>query len=186
MSQYLPVIVLVVLAILFGAHHVRRVATAGSPAAIVCEDGAVRERHRAEPRAARAVPGQLLRRRDAVHHVRHRDHLPLPVRGRTRELGTYGFVAILIFSALFFLTFVYEVARGGLDWGPLQRSRNLDVDARVVTPERTRRRRSGASAPKVVRHPRRRRSDGTRQPTSARTAWPGCRTTSSRAASRSS
>ena len=56
----------------------------------------------------------------------------------TREaLGVYGFVAILIFSALFFLTFVYEVARGGLDWGPLQRSRNLGVDARMVTPERT-------------------------------------------------
>ena len=56
----------------------------------------------------------------------------------TREaLGVFGFVAILIFSALFFLTFVYEVARGGLDWGPLQRSRNLDVDARMVTPERT-------------------------------------------------
>ena len=49
----------------------------------------------------------------------------------------YGFVAILLFSALFFLTFVYEVARGGLDWGPLQRSRNLGVDARMVTPERT-------------------------------------------------
>ena len=46
----------------------------------------------------------------------------------------YGFVAILIFSALFFLTFVYEVARGGLDWGPLQRSRNLDVDASAWSP----------------------------------------------------
>ena len=53
------------------------------------------------------------------------------------ELGIYGFVAILIFSALFFLTFVYEVARGGLDWGPLQRFRNLDVDARAMAPERT-------------------------------------------------
>src|SRR3954452_24732250 len=31
------------------------------------------------------------------------------------DVGTYGFVAILIFSVLFFLTFVYEVARGGLD-----------------------------------------------------------------------
>jgi len=53
------------------------------------------------------------------------------------ELGLYGFVAILIFSALFFVTFVYEVARGGLDWGPLQRLRNLDVDARAFNPERT-------------------------------------------------
>ncbi len=53
------------------------------------------------------------------------------------ELGTYGFVAIVIFSALFFLTFVYEVARGGLDWGPLQRSRNMESDASVVSAERT-------------------------------------------------
>ena len=37
-------------------------------------------RHRAEPRAAGALPGQLLRRRDALHHVRHRDHLRVPVR----------------------------------------------------------------------------------------------------------
>ena len=53
------------------------------------------------------------------------------------ELGTYGFVAIVIFSVLFFVTFVYEVARGGLDWGPLQRTRDLAEDAAQVTPERT-------------------------------------------------
>ena len=38
---------------------------------------------------------------------------------------------------LFFLTFVYEVARGGLDWGPLQRSRHLADDAALVGPQRT-------------------------------------------------
>ena len=43
----------------------------------------------------------------------------------------------MIFSVLFFLTFVYEVARGGLDWGPLQRIRDLVADARQVSPERT-------------------------------------------------
>jgi NADH-quinone oxidoreductase subunit A len=53
------------------------------------------------------------------------------------ELGTYGFVAIIIFSVLFFLTFVYEVARGGLDWGPLKRSRDLAADAAQVSPQRT-------------------------------------------------
>ncbi|MBA3288237.1 MAG: NADH-quinone oxidoreductase subunit A [Acidimicrobiia bacterium] len=53
------------------------------------------------------------------------------------SLGLYGFVAIVVFSVLFFLTFVYEVARGGLDWGPLQRSRNLESAAAVVSPERT-------------------------------------------------
>jgi NADH-quinone oxidoreductase subunit A len=53
------------------------------------------------------------------------------------ELGVYGFVAILFFSVLFFLTFVYEVARGGLDWGPLHRWRDMRSDAALVSPERT-------------------------------------------------
>jgi NADH-quinone oxidoreductase subunit A len=52
------------------------------------------------------------------------------------ELGIYGFVAIVIFSALFFLTFVYEVARGGLDWGPLRRSRPVVPDE-AISAERT-------------------------------------------------
>ena len=58
----------------------RRTSAASSPAA--------------EP--AGAVPGQLLHRRHAVHHVRHRDHLRLPVRGAALvRSGSYGFVAIL-------------------------------------------------------------------------------------------
>jgi NADH-quinone oxidoreductase subunit A len=53
------------------------------------------------------------------------------------SLGFYGFWAILAFSVIFFLTFVYEVARGGLDWGPLQSYRNLEAEAAMVSPERT-------------------------------------------------
>ena len=52
-------------------------------------------------------------------------------------LGAYGFWAIFLFSVIFFLTFVYEVARGGLDWGPLQKYRDLRGDAAMVSPERT-------------------------------------------------
>ncbi len=52
-------------------------------------------------------------------------------------LGTYGFLAVLAFSVVFFATFVYEVARGGLDWGPLHRGRLLEVDAAMVSPQRT-------------------------------------------------
>ena len=64
-------------------------------------------------------------------------------------LGIYGFVAIVIFSVLFFLTFVYEVARGGLDWGPLQRARRFVPDE-ASAPSAPRRRPSGASAPMVA------------------------------------
>jgi NADH-quinone oxidoreductase subunit A len=52
-------------------------------------------------------------------------------------LGMYGLWAIIGFSLVFFLTFVYEVARGGLDWGPLQRYRDLSFDASMVSPDRS-------------------------------------------------
>ena len=52
-------------------------------------------------------------------------------------LGEFGFWAIVVFAVIFFLTFVYEVARGGLEWGPLQRYRSLRADAAMVAPERT-------------------------------------------------
>ena len=52
------------------------------------------------------------------------------------ELGAFGFWAILAFSVVFFLTFVYEVARGGLEWGPLNRYRALQADADMTSPTR--------------------------------------------------
>ena len=52
-------------------------------------------------------------------------------------LGAYAFWAVFIFSVVFFLTFVYEVARGGLDWGPVQKYRSLAAEADMVAPQRT-------------------------------------------------
>ena len=43
-----------------------------------------------------------------------------------QALGLFGLVAILIFSALVFESFVYLIAKGALDWGPLQISRRQD------------------------------------------------------------
>jgi len=40
-----------------------------------------------------------------------------------RELGLYGLLAILLFSALVFESFLYLVSKGALDWGPLQVNR---------------------------------------------------------------
>ena len=51
-----------------------------------------------------------------------------------QELGAFGLLAIVVFSAVFFLSFVYEVAKGGLDWGPLHRMRRLTEG---VSAERT-------------------------------------------------
>ena len=51
-----------------------------------------------------------------------------------QELGAFGLLAVVGFSVVFFLSFVYEVAKGGLDWGPLQRMRRLTEG---VSAERT-------------------------------------------------
>ena len=48
------------------------------------------------------------------------------------ELGLFGLVAMTIFAGIFFLSFVYEMAKGGLNWGP---GRRLLTPA--TSPERT-------------------------------------------------
>jgi len=37
-------------------------------------------------------------------------------------LGAFGFVEMAAFSAVFFVAFVYMVAKGALEWGPLKRA----------------------------------------------------------------
>ena len=48
------------------------------------------------------------------------------------ELGAYGLIAMLIFAGIFFISFVYELALCGLNWGP---GRRMIAPAR--SPERT-------------------------------------------------
>ena len=47
-------------------------------------------------------------------------------------LGAFGLVAMLVFAGIFFLSFVYELALGGLNWGPPRR----DLD-QARSPDRT-------------------------------------------------
>ncbi len=48
------------------------------------------------------------------------------------ELGLFGLVAMTIFACIFFLSFVYELAKGGLNWGPGRR-----IQTPATSPERT-------------------------------------------------
>ena len=48
------------------------------------------------------------------------------------ELGLFGLVAMVIFAGIFFLSFAYELAMGGLNWGPGRRHLTP-----VKSPERT-------------------------------------------------
>jgi NADH-quinone oxidoreductase subunit A len=40
-------------------------------------------------------------------------------------LGTYGLVAMIVFAGLVFVSLLYEIAMGGLEWGPTKRVRPL-------------------------------------------------------------
>ena len=51
-----------------------------------------------------------------------------------RSLGGYGLGVMAAFIVPFFLSFVWEISQGGLDWGPIKRGRRLDV---AVSAERT-------------------------------------------------
>ena len=137
MSQYLPVVALVALAIVFGAisFGASRLLAPRRPSSAKqapYESGIVPSR---EPPERFPVSFYVVAMLFIMFDIEIIFLYPYVI-GRA-ELGVYGFVAILIFSALFFFSFVYEVARGGLDWGPLQRIRNLDVDARALAPERS-------------------------------------------------
>jgi NADH-quinone oxidoreductase subunit A len=41
-------------------------------------------------------------------------------------LGPYAFFEMMAFSAVFFSAFVYAIARGALDWGPIKKAVRLD------------------------------------------------------------
>jgi len=43
------------------------------------------------------------------------------------RLGAYGLAEILLFAAAVFVSFVYLIANGALDWGPVKHLRQLEV-----------------------------------------------------------
>ena len=137
MSQYLPVVVLMFLAIAFGglSFFASRLLAPNRPSVAKeapYECGIVPSR---EPPERFPVSFYIVAMLFVMFDIEIIFVYPYAV---SREyLGFYGFWAILFFSVIFFATFVYEVARGGLDWGPLQRARDLRRDAAMVSPERT-------------------------------------------------
>lgn len=137
MGQYLPIVVLLILAVVFGVLSFfasrllapRRPSTA-KEAPYEC--GIVPSR---EPPERFPVSFYVVAMLFVMFDIEIIFVYPYAVSHTA--LGAYGFWAVLAFSVVFFLTFVYEVARGGLDWGPIQRYRSLSVEASMVSPERT-------------------------------------------------
>ena len=136
MSQYLPIVALAVLGVLFGvlSFAVSRLLAPRRPSAAKeapYECGILPSR---DPPERFPVSFYVVAMLFIMFDIEIIFVYPYAV-ART-SLGVYGFVAIVIFSVLFFLTFVYEVARGGLDWGPAQRVRRIVPDE-AMSPART-------------------------------------------------
>jgi NADH-quinone oxidoreductase subunit A len=60
-----------------------------------------------------------------------------------RDLGVFGLVEMIVFAVAVFVSFVYLISNGALDWGPVKRLRSVDT---VRTTESTVRRVSGTEA----------------------------------------
>jgi NADH-quinone oxidoreductase subunit A len=136
MAQYLPIVVLMLLAILFGglSFAASRLLAPSRPSAAKeapYECGIVPSR---EPPDRFPVSFYIVAMLFIMFDIEIIFIYPYAVEREV--LGSFGFWAIVMFSVVFFLTFVYEVARGGLDWGPIHRYQNLEVDAAMLSPDR--------------------------------------------------
>ena len=134
MSQYLPVLTLMVLAILFGALSfvgsrllAPRRPSAAKEAPYEC--GIVPSR---EPPERFPVGFYVVAMLFIMFDIEIIFLYPYAVDYRV--LGVPAFWTMLSFSIVFFAAFVYVIARGALDWGPLRKERPA---SQAVSPERT-------------------------------------------------
>jgi NADH-quinone oxidoreductase subunit A len=125
-GQYLPIIVLLVLAILFGA-----ISFLASTLLAPKRPHAAKE----APYECGIVPGREPPQRFPVSfYIVSMLFIMFDIEiifvypyAVDREfLGSFAFFEMLAFSAVFFVAFVYVVARGALDWGPIQRAGRID------------------------------------------------------------
>ena len=134
MGQYLPVVCLMVLAVLFGAlsFFASRLLAPRRPSSAKeapYECGIVPSR---EPPERFPVTFYVVAMLFVMFDIELIFIYPFAVD--RAFLGAYAFWEMLAFSIVFFLAFVYVVARGALDWGPVQKQRRLEG---AVSPDRT-------------------------------------------------
>ena len=129
MGQYLPVICLLVLAVLFGALSffasgllAPRRPSAAKSAPYEC--GIVPSR---EPPDRFPVSFYVVAMLFIMFDIELIFIYPFAVD--RRFLGAYALWEMVAFSAVFFAAFVYVVARGALDWGPIAQHRQLQQAA---------------------------------------------------------
>jgi NADH-quinone oxidoreductase subunit A len=134
MGQYLPVACLLVLATLFGAlsFFASRLLAPRRPSSAKeapYECGIVPSR---EPPERFPVTFYVVAMLFVMFDIELIFIYPFAVD--RKFLGSYAFWEMLAFSLVFFLAFVYVVARGALDWGPVSKHHRVDG---AVSEERT-------------------------------------------------
>jgi NADH-quinone oxidoreductase subunit A len=140
-NQYLPVVALLVLAVLFGALSffasgllAPRRPSAAKEAPYEC--GIVPSR---EPPERFPVTFYVVAMMFIMFDIELIFIYPFAVD--RQFLGSFAFWEMVAFSVVFFAAFVYVVARGALDWGPLKKSRPVtDAVSEVRTTTSTIRR----------------------------------------------
>ncbi len=135
MGQYLPIIALLVLAALFGAlsFGASRLLAPRRPSsakAAPYECGIVPSR---EPPERFPVTFYVVAMLFIMFDIELIFIYPFAVD--RVFLSAYALWEMVAFSAVFFAAFVYVVARGALEWGPLNLQRRLDTS--IVSAERT-------------------------------------------------
>ena len=134
MDQYLPVVVMLVLAVGF----------------VVLSLSTTQLLARSRPNAAKSAPYEsgIVPSREPPERFPVRFYLVAmifiifdieiiflyPYAVLHRELGWFGLAEMLLFSAAVFVSFVYLLSRGALDWGPVRR---VARPSAAVGPERT-------------------------------------------------
>jgi NADH-quinone oxidoreductase subunit A len=134
MGQYLPVVALAVLAVVFAA--LSRVASQ----LLAPSASTVAKR---SPYECGIVPGrETLERFPVRFYLIAMSFIVFdieiiflyPWATIYRNLGGYGLAAIVLFALPVVLSLVYELAHGALDWGPTKKADRLEE---MVSPERT-------------------------------------------------
>ncbi len=122
MGQYLPIIALVVVAVLFGvlsfvASGLLAPYRPNSAKEAPYECGIVPSRDNPErfPVSFYVIAMLFIMFDIEIIFV-------YPYAVSRAALGAFGFVEMAAFSAVFFVAFVYMVAKGALEWGPLKRA----------------------------------------------------------------
>lgn len=122
MGQYLPIVVLVLLAAMFGllssvASKLLAPRRPNSAKSAPYECGIVPSREAPERFPVSFYIVAMLFIMFDIEII-----FAYPYAVSRQELGSFAFFEMVAFSAVFFVAFVYAIARGALDWGPIHRT----------------------------------------------------------------